>query len=143
MSFEPLNFELIKDDERSVLNTDTRLDILDLFETAINSSSYPDIDEKATRFVTDLVAFAAKSRLRTGVMSYATWKVLINIASCIPYRHYGQDVLVKIVSLLGAADTWKDDPGFGMAMRDEWNRSMYSMNSSFETQPNINERSRI
>jgi hypothetical protein len=139
MSFEPLNFEPIKDDERSVLNTDTRLDILDLFETAINSSSCPDIDEKAKRFVTDLLAYTTKSRFGADVVTYATWVVLLNVASYIPCRHYGQDVLVKIVSLLGAAgDAWKDYPGFGMTVRDEWNRSMYSMNSPFGTQPNTN-----
>ena len=109
-----------------------------MFETSINSSSYPDIDEKAKRFVADLLAFTTKSRFRTDVLTYATWQVLLNVASYIPCRHYGQDVLVKIISLLGAAgDTWKDYPGFGMTVRDEWNRSMYSMNSSFETQPNI------
>jgi hypothetical protein len=75
MSFEPLNFEPIKDDERSVLNTDTRLDILDLFETAINSSSCPDIDEKAKRFVTDLLAYTTKSRFGADVVTYATWVV--------------------------------------------------------------------
>jgi hypothetical protein len=43
-----------------------------------------------------------------------------------PCRHYGQDVLVKIVSLLDAAgDPWKDYPGFGMSMRKNWNRSIY------------------
>jgi hypothetical protein len=127
MSFEPLSFEPIKDDERSVLNSDVQLDILTLFETAINSSSYPNIDEKAKRFVIDLVAFApeGKSGLDTDAFASATWKVLINTASCIPCRHYGQDVLVKIVSLLSAAgDTWKDYPGFGIAMRENWNRSM-------------------
>jgi hypothetical protein len=127
MSFEPLNFEPIKDDERSVLYNDAQYDILALFETAINSSSSPNIDEKAKRFVADLVAFApeAKSGLNTNVMVYATWNVLINIAGCIPCRHYGQDVLTKVFSLLGAAgDPWKDYPGFGMAMRESWNRSM-------------------
>jgi hypothetical protein len=124
MSFEPLSFEPIKDDERSVLNSDAQLDILTLFETAMNSSSYPDIDEKAKRFVIDLVTFAPEG-LDADAVASATWKVLINTASCIPCRHYGQDVLVKIVSLLGAAgDTWKDYPGFGIAMRENWNRSM-------------------
>lgn len=126
MSFEPLSFEPIKDDERSVLNSDAQLDILTLFETAINSSSYPNIDEKAKRFVIDLVAFApeGKSGLDADSVASATWKVLINTASCIPCRHYGQDVLVKIIGLLGAGDTWKDYPGLGIAMRENWNRSM-------------------
>jgi len=127
MSFEPLSFEPIKDGERSVLNSDAQLDILTLFETAINSSSYPNIDEKAKRFVVDLVAFAPeeKSGLNAEAVASATWKVLINTASCIPCRHYGQDILVKIVSLLGAVgDTWKDYPGFGIAMREHWNHSM-------------------
>jgi len=120
------SFGPIKDDERRVLKTDTHLDILTLFETAINSSSYPNIDEKAKRFV-DLVAFAPERKLELDANSVAsaTWKVLINTASCIPCRHYGQDVLVKTVSLLGAAgDTWKDYPGFGFVMRENWNRSM-------------------
>lgn len=136
MSFEPLDFEPIKNDERSVLGTDTELAILKLFDTAINSSSSSDIDEKAKRFVTNLVAFASEKK--SGIDQdddavSATWEVLINAASCIPYRHYGQDILVKIVSLLGAAgDQWKDYPGFGIAMRENWNRSMYStfVNSS-------------
>jgi len=62
MSFEPLSFEPIKDDERSVLNSDAQLDILTLFETVINSSSYPNIDEKAKRFVINLVAFAQEGK---------------------------------------------------------------------------------
>lgn len=127
MSFEPPSFEPLKDDERSVLNSDPQLEILTLFETAINSSSYPNIDEKAKRFVIDLVAFVpeGKSWLDMDAVASATWKVLINTASCIPCRHYGQDVLVKIVNLLGAAgDTWKDYPGFGIAMRENWDRSM-------------------
>ncbi|TVY32742.1 hypothetical protein LSUB1_G007514 [Lachnellula subtilissima] len=128
MSSEPLNFEPIKDDERSVLNSDAQLAILALFETAIksNSSPYPNIDEKAKRFVTDLVAFAPKEKsgLDADIVASITWKVLINTASCIPFQHYGQDILVKILSLLGTAgDTWKDYPGFGIAMRGNWNRS--------------------
>ncbi|KUJ11267.1 uncharacterized protein LY89DRAFT_240890 [Mollisia scopiformis] len=126
MSSEPLNFEPIKDDERSVLSSDAQHDILNLFEAAINSSLHPNIDEKAERFVKDLVTFASEgnSGLDADSVASATWKVLINAASCIPCRHCGQDVLVKIVGLLDTAgDTWKDYPGFGITMRENWNRS--------------------
>lgn len=51
MSFEPLNFEPTRDDERSVLNSEAQLNILTLFEAAMNSSSYLNIDEKAKHFV--------------------------------------------------------------------------------------------
>lgn len=126
MSTEPLNFEVIKDDERSVLSSDTQIDILELFENALNSSSEPNIDEKAHRFITDLVAYEAKSSLTPGMMALETWDVIINGSACIPCRHYGQHVLVKIVRLLGdAGDTWKDYSGWGMEMREHWNHCTY------------------
>ena len=62
MSFEALDFEPIRNDERSVLSTDTELAILKLFDTAIKSSSSPDIDENPKQFVTDLVAFASEKK---------------------------------------------------------------------------------
>jgi hypothetical protein len=80
MAFEPLSFEPIKGDERGVLNSDAQLDILTLFETAINPSPHLNIDEKAKRFVTDLVAFASeeKSGLDADAVASATWKVLLH-----------------------------------------------------------------
>jgi hypothetical protein len=134
LSSAPLDFEPIKNAERSVLSYDTEHDVLALFETAINSSSSPDIDGKAQRFVTDLVAFALEGKEGRNLdgIEYATWEVLINAASCMPCRHYDQEVLVKIVSLLDAAgDPWKDYPGFGMCMRENWNRSTYVLRERF------------
>lgn len=125
MSFEPLNFEPIKDEERSVLGSDAELDILAMFEAAVNSSSSPEIDAAAKPFVNDLVAFApeAISGLNADCIARATWEVLINAACCIPCRHWAQDILVKIVGLLSdAGDPWKDFPGFWIVMRESWNR---------------------
>lgn len=75
----------------------------------------------------NLVAFAPEERsaLDADHLAYATWEFLIKAASCIPCRHYGQDVLVKIVSLLDSAgDTWKDYPKLRIAMRENWNGCM-------------------
>ncbi|KAH8656690.1 hypothetical protein BGZ60DRAFT_384614 [Tricladium varicosporioides] len=125
MSVEPLDFESLKDEERGLLN-DTDLHILTLFESAISSSPEFNVDEKAKRFATDLVASAPDRQSGTDAESYvmSTWQVLICIASRISYRHYGQDVLVRIVGMLDAAgDMWKGLPGFGISMRDSWNHS--------------------
>jgi len=126
MSVEPLDFESLKDEERGLLS-DADLHILNCFESAINSSPEPNVDEKAKRFVTDLIASAPERRSGTDAESFvmSTWQVLTYIASRIPYRHYGQDVLVRIVGMLDAAgETWKGLPGFGISMRDSWNHSM-------------------
>lgn len=85
MSIEPLNFESIKSEERGWLD-DTQVDILTIFETAINSSPNPDIDGKAKRFVSELLALApeAISGRKPDEFAHTTWQLLINAASCIP-----------------------------------------------------------
>jgi hypothetical protein len=126
MSTEPLNFEPIKDEERSVFNSHAQIDILELFEAAMNSSPEPNIDEKAYRFVADLLAFDAKTELKPGMVALETWDVIINASACIHCRHYGQHVLVKTVRLLGdAGDTWKDYPNWRMETREHWNHRTY------------------
>jgi hypothetical protein len=69
------------------LLSDADLYILTLFELAINSSLEPNVDEKAKRFVTDLIASALEMQSGTNVKSsvMSTWQVLMYIASRIPY----------------------------------------------------------
>lgn len=126
ISSEPLSFESLKD-ERCLLNSDNQLTLLGFFENTINSSPDPNVDGKAKQFLDDLVAFSLEenSGLDSETVARVTWKVVINIASCIPCRHYGHDVLVQIITLLGTAgDIWKDYPDFGLAMRGAWNQCM-------------------
>jgi hypothetical protein len=128
MSTELLDFKSLKDEERGLLS-DLDFHILILFELAINSSPEPNVNEKAKRFVTDLTASAQERQSGTDVESFvmSTWQVLTYIASRIPYRHDGQDVLVRIVGMLDATgEAWKDLPGFGISMRGSWNHSMQS-----------------
>ena len=89
-------------------------------ESAINPSSEPNVDEKAKSFVTDLIACGPEkqSGLDAEYFATSTWQVLTYIASRIPSRHYGQDVLVRIVGRLDAAgEPWNDLRGFGISLR--------------------------
>lgn len=97
MTTEALSFEVIKDEERSVLGSDTEYDILNLLEAALSSSIEPNIDEKAHLFIKNLVPYETKSELKPGIITLDTWDVIINAAACIPCRHYAQYVLVKIL----------------------------------------------
>jgi len=126
MSVELLDFESLKDEERGLLGR-SDLHILTFFESAIYSLPEPNVYEKAKHFVTDLIASTPERRSGADVESFvmSTWQILTYIASRIPYRHYGQDVLVRIVCMLDAAgETWKGLPGFGISMRDSWNHGM-------------------
>ena len=129
MSIEPLDFGSLKDEERGLLS-DADFYINTLFESVVNSSPEPNVDEKAKRFFTDLIALAPEKQSDIDAESFvmSTWQILTYIASRIPSRHYGQDVLVRVVGMLGAAgEMWKDFPGFWISMRDSWNHSMYLM----------------
>ncbi|ESZ92739.1 hypothetical protein SBOR_6851 [Sclerotinia borealis F-4128] len=123
MSTEPLNFDAITNEERSLFDNDD-LDIVDLFQTAIKSSSTFDIDKKAERFVTDLVVYATEKQwvLNTVYFQWRTWNILIYIAIAIPYKHYAQDVLFKVIVLL-EEDVDKSWEGFGPVIRSLWNCS--------------------
>ncbi|KAF4635581.1 hypothetical protein G7Y89_g2512 [Cudoniella acicularis] len=61
MTLEPLNFGSLHDDERG-LQSDTLLEILTIFQTAISSSPEPNVDEKSKVFVTKLIAFSPESK---------------------------------------------------------------------------------
>lgn len=84
MAIDSLDFEPIKDEERSVLNTDLQIDILGLFEKAIKSAPEANIEENAQRFLTDLVALTSKLDPTEDFIVDDSWKALINAASCIP-----------------------------------------------------------
>jgi hypothetical protein len=77
MSVELLDFESLKDEERDLLS-DANLQILTFFESAISSSPKPSVDEKAKRFVTDLIASAPDGQSGTNAESFvmSTWQVL-------------------------------------------------------------------
>lgn len=49
MSIEPLDFGSVKDEERDLLS-DADFYINTLFESALNSTPEPNVDEKAKRF---------------------------------------------------------------------------------------------
>jgi hypothetical protein len=126
MSVEQLSFEPLKDEERGLLS-DTDFHILTLFESAISSSEEPRVEAKANHFITDLLAYAPKktSGLDEEVFTADTWQVLTYIASHIPCRHYGQDILAKSVAILEASGAaWKDLPGLAISLRDSWNHGM-------------------
>jgi hypothetical protein len=109
MSLEPLDFSPLKEEERG-LQSDVESHILILFESAINSSLQPNIIEKAENFVTALLSCHLEKYSGVDEESFAmsTWHVLIYIASCIPIRHHGQDVLVKVLCKL---DNAGESPG--------------------------------
>lgn len=126
MSIEALDFDSLKDEERGLLS-DADFHILTIFESAINSSPESNVDEKAKRFFTDLIALAPlrQSGIDAEFFVMSTWQILTYIASRIPYRQYGQDFLVGVVGMLGAAgEMWMDFPSFWNSMRDSWNHSM-------------------
>jgi len=126
MFSEVPNFEPLKDENRGLLN-DTDLHILTLFESAINFSENTSAEGKANYFATELFAYAPKktSGLDEDVFVMEAWQVLSYIASCIPCRNYGQDILVKNVAKLKAyGGGWKDLPGLAISLRDSWNHGM-------------------
>jgi hypothetical protein len=90
MSFEPLDFEPLKDEDRGLLS-DTDFHILTLFESVINSSEEPGVEETLNHFVTELLAYAPKKTSGLDEESFAvdTWQVLTYIATRIPCRHHG------------------------------------------------------
>ncbi|CAH0054932.1 unnamed protein product [Clonostachys solani] len=107
MSNERLDFESLKDEARGLLN-EVDLLILTKFETAISSSLEPNVEEKAIRFVADLILFDAKE---SESFVTSTWQVLTHIASRIPSSHYGQEVLIRVVNMLEHCGPWTDLPG--------------------------------
>jgi len=119
MSLEPLDFLALKEEERG-LQSNVESHILILFESAINSSPEPNIIEKAENFVTALLSCRLEKYSGVDARSFTmtTWHVLIHIASCIPIRHHGQDVLVKVLGKLdNAGESWKFLPGFEISLR--------------------------
>lgn len=122
MSNEPLDFAYLKDEERGLLD-EVDLLILAKFEAAISSSSEPNVEEKAIRFVGDLIASHPKE---SESFLTSTWQVLTYVASLTPPEHYGQEVLVRVVGMLEQCGPWRDLPGFGISIRDSWNHSMSS-----------------
>ncbi|KAI1074278.1 hypothetical protein F5B20DRAFT_574191 [Whalleya microplaca] len=125
MSAEPLDFEPLKDEERGLF-CDADLEILSFFESAVASSSPDTVDEAANHFVNQLIIAGAgkQSPAEAEGLTATTWQVLIHIASRIPCRHYGQDILVKIIGILNAAEgPWKELPGIMICLRDIWNES--------------------
>lgn len=118
MGDETLNFAPLKDEDSGLDETD--LLILSKFETAISSSSQPNIEEKAIRIVAGLIAFTPEE---PAALASRTWQVLMRVASRIPTEHHGQDVLIRVVSMLDHCRPWADLPGFNMSIRDSWNHS--------------------
>ncbi|KAI1634984.1 hypothetical protein F4809DRAFT_651488 [Biscogniauxia mediterranea] len=123
MSGHALNFERLKDEELSLLSTEDELSILDLFESAINSSPDPNVEEKSQRFTDGLIGLAPGKSLIDQTLPRSTWSALNRIAGCIPHRHYGQDVLVSTVRKLNGVEGWKGLPDIWIEMRGSWNLS--------------------
>ncbi|OTA57943.1 hypothetical protein K449DRAFT_467541 [Hypoxylon sp. EC38] len=97
--------------------------ILDLFESVINSSTEPNIEEKSQRFTDGLIGLAPGKSLTDQPLTRSTWSALNRIASRIPRKHYGQDVLVSTVRKLNGAEGWKGLPNIWIEMRGSWNPS--------------------
>jgi len=93
----------------------------------MGSSPKASIDEKAQSFVNEIIKIAPKKVPGEGPLHplvMSTWDVVIYLAICIPCRHQGQDVLVKILSQLGAVGgIWEGMPGLWLALRTSWNES--------------------
>ncbi|KAI1460134.1 hypothetical protein F4805DRAFT_418241 [Annulohypoxylon moriforme] len=123
MSGQALNFDRLRDEELSLLSLDDELDIVDLFESVINSSPNHDIKEISQRFIDGLIKLAPGKSLDTQTLPRSTWFTLNRIAACIDRGHYGQDVLVTTVRKLNEVEGWKDLPEFWIAMRECWNLS--------------------
>lgn len=109
-----------KTKERGLL-TEVDLLILARFEIATSSSLEPNIEEKAIRFVADLILFDAKE---SESFVASTWQVLTVVASRTPSSHHGQEVLIRVINMLEHYGPWTDLPGFGISIRDSWNHSM-------------------
>ncbi|XXG95716.1 hypothetical protein Hte_001986 [Hypoxylon texense] len=123
MSRQALSFERLRDEECSLLSTEDELDILDLFESVMNSSPDLDVEQTSQRFVDGLIKLAPGKSLATQSLPRSTWSALSRIACCIDHRHYGQDVLVTTVRKLNGVEGWKGLPEIWTAMRENWNLS--------------------
>ncbi|KAI0173059.1 hypothetical protein GGR52DRAFT_541734 [Hypoxylon sp. FL1284] len=120
---EALSFERLRDEQLSLLSIEDELDILDLFESVMNSSSGLDVEQTSQRFVDGLVKLAPGKSLEDQSLLRSTWSALNRMAACIDYRHYGQDVLVTTVRKLNGVEGWKGLPEIWIAMRESWNLS--------------------
>ncbi|KAI1661036.1 hypothetical protein F4813DRAFT_349309 [Daldinia decipiens] len=111
---------------------DTGLHIIDLLVSSLELLHTTRPIKTASHFVKALVKYSSPeaSGLQAEDFVWQFWESLIDIASQVPPRTLVQDVLIKIVILLEKigkqkkADTqmWKNLPGIGIAMRDNWNR---------------------
>lgn len=127
MSTTALNFDAITNEKRGLFN-DIQSDVFTKFEQIINALNAVADDDKAGQFVAYLTSYSPekldKAGLKPDDFTWNTWKVITYIAACIPPEHPAQDVLVQVLlRLQGSEAPWKDLPGFGMFMRDEWNES--------------------
>lgn len=98
---DQIDLEPLKSEERGLL-TDADLHLVNLFEAAMNSTTEININEIAQKFVTEVSKFAPKDQSGLDPISFVSsfFQVLIHIASRVPHRNIGQDVLVKTVVLL-------------------------------------------
>ncbi|KAI1406825.1 hypothetical protein F5Y13DRAFT_176247 [Hypoxylon sp. FL1857] len=122
MSDQALNFEPLKDEELGFFSTEDEFDIVDLFESVISSSPEPNIDDISRHFTDGLIELAPGKCPTYQTFPCSTWSALNHIASRIPYRHYGQDVLVSIIRKLNEVEGWKGLPDIWIEMRECWNQ---------------------
>lgn len=98
---DQIDLDPLKSEERGLL-TDADLHLVNLFEAAMNSTTEININEIAQKFVTEVSKFAPKDQSGLDPISFVPsfFQVLIHIASRVPHRNIGQDVLVRTVVLL-------------------------------------------
>lgn len=86
-----------KDEEEPYLLSENHWDILELFESVINSSPEPNVEQKTQLLVDGLIKLAPGKEGPYEAFHSSTWYVFNRISGCIPYRHYGQNVLIETV----------------------------------------------
>ena len=131
MHHQPLNFDRLRDDDISIVGSDEGLGIVDAFESTLNLSPEPNVDEKTARFISGFLACTPKADPSSVPAKEFLWyasSALMRLASFVPCDHYGQEILLRTVRHLDEKEpAWKDLPVFRMTTREEWNLSKHPL----------------
>ncbi|KAI9763504.1 MAG: hypothetical protein M1840_000457 [Geoglossum simile] len=126
MSDQQVNFQPLRDEGLSEIDEK----MLSIFEPALESVSEATLEEKAGGVAIELKKLVPMNLSSEGAETFLEgfWELLIGIAKCVPYRHSGQILLVKIATNLNESgeaiekkgSSWKGLPFLGRYLRDNW-----------------------